>query len=100
MGQVEEMMALIAALKVNGLIEFPVLVNICTCLVQPIKDRVHSSYEVVGPSDPTREDNRSVSVAEVRARMAVFMSLPIENQGGLQSYSVFLTPPVVSVVLL
>jgi hypothetical protein len=43
-------------------------------MIQPIKDRVHPTYEYWGQSDPTREVNRKISKEEMVARVSQMYS--------------------------
>jgi hypothetical protein len=48
--------------------------SFCRRLNQPIKDRVHHTYEYWGQSDPTREVNRKVSREEMADRVSQIYS--------------------------
>jgi hypothetical protein len=48
--------------------------SFCRWMIQPIKDRLHSSYEYWGQSDPTCEVNRKVSKEEMVARVSQMYS--------------------------
>jgi hypothetical protein len=48
--------------------------SFCRRMIQPIKDRVHRTYEYCGQSDPTREVNRKVSREEMAARVSQIYS--------------------------
>lgn len=76
-----------------------VMVNMCSRLVQPIKDRVYKEYEMTGLVDPTWESRREVPDVEVCAQMAMFMMLPAGNTGSSKVYSVFWAPLEVSAVI-
>jgi hypothetical protein len=43
-------------------------------MIQPIKDRVHPTYEYWGQSDPTHEINRKVSKEEMVTRVSQMYS--------------------------
>jgi len=50
-------------------------------LVQPIRDRVHPSFEYWGRQDPTRGQNRKVPREEAVNRVARMMQGPIHDRG-------------------
>jgi hypothetical protein len=61
-------------LKKRGMTGASVARSFCRWLIQPIKDRVHPTYEYWGQSDPTCEFNRKVSKEEMAARVSQIYS--------------------------
>jgi hypothetical protein len=59
----------VANLKRKDLIGGSVAMSFCHRLIQPIKDRVHPTYEYWGQSDPTHEANCKVSQEEMATRV-------------------------------
>jgi hypothetical protein len=57
-------------MKNRGVTGAAVAKSFCRQMIQPIKDRVHPTYEYCGQSDPTREVNREVSKEEMVARVS------------------------------
>lgn len=80
-------MKIIKDLKESDLTALAVMVNMCSRLVQPIKDRVHLTYEMTSLADSTRESTREVPNNKVRARMATFTTVPASNIGAMKAYS-------------
>jgi hypothetical protein len=65
---------LISDLKKRGVIGVAMARLFCLWMIQPIKDRVHPTYEYCGQSDPTREVNCKVSKEEMAARVSQMYS--------------------------
>jgi hypothetical protein len=61
---------LVCDMKNRGVTGAAVARSFCRQMIQPIKDRVHPTYEYCGQSDPTREVNREVSKEEMVARVS------------------------------
>jgi hypothetical protein len=61
-------------MKKRGVTGAAVARSFCRRLIQPIKGRVHPTYEYWGQSDPTREVNRKVSKEEMAARVSQMYS--------------------------
>jgi hypothetical protein len=64
----KKVLELVKDLKNQGVTGGSVARSFCRRLIQPIKDRVHITYEYWGQSDPTREVNRKVAKEEMVAR--------------------------------
>jgi hypothetical protein len=62
-------LALVGELKKQGVTGAAVASLFCRRMIQPIKDRVHPTYEYVGQLGPTREVNHKVSKEEMAARV-------------------------------
>lgn len=67
MTQVADLMKIIKGLKENSLTASIMMLNMCSHLVQLMKDSVHPAYDMTGLADLTRECTREVSYDEVRA---------------------------------
>jgi hypothetical protein len=67
LGELKPVLELINELK-QGVTGAAVARSFCRRMIQPIKDRVHPTYEYWGQSDPMREVNRKVSKEEMAAR--------------------------------
>jgi hypothetical protein len=65
---------LVSDMKGQGVTGAAVARSFCCRMIQPIKDRVHPSYEYCGQSVPTREVNRKVSKEEMAARVSQMYS--------------------------
>jgi hypothetical protein len=65
---------LVSEMKKRGVTGAVVARSFCRRMVQPIKDRVHPTFEYCGQSDPTREVNRKVSKEEMAARVSQMYS--------------------------
>jgi hypothetical protein len=65
---------LVSDLKKRGVTGAAVARSFCRRMIQPIKDRVHPTYEYCGQSDPTREVNRMVSKEEMASRVSQMYS--------------------------
>jgi hypothetical protein len=65
--ELEPVLGLVSELKKQGVTGAAVARLFCRRMIQPIKDRVHPTYEYVGQTDPTREVNRKVSKEEMAA---------------------------------
>jgi hypothetical protein len=65
---------LVSDMKKRGVTGAAVARSFCRRLIQPIKGRVHPTYEYWGQSDPTREVNRKVSKEEMAARVSQMYS--------------------------
>jgi hypothetical protein len=65
MDNIKEVLALVRDLKVRGITWGSVASSFRRCLIQPIKDWVHATYEYWGQSDPTHEVNRKFSHEEM-----------------------------------
>jgi hypothetical protein len=65
---------LVSDMKNQGVTGAAVARSFCRRMIQPIKDRVHPTYEYYGQSDPTREVNRNVSKEEIAARVSQLYS--------------------------
>jgi hypothetical protein len=61
---------LVIDMKRRGVIGATVARSFCRRMIQPIKDRVHPTYEYCGQLDPTRQVNRKVSKEEMAARVS------------------------------
>jgi hypothetical protein len=66
----KEILEMVKDLKNRGVTGASVARSFCWRLIQPIKDRVHPSYEYWVQSDPTREVNRKVSMEEMAAKVS------------------------------
>jgi hypothetical protein len=62
--------------------------SFCQGLIQPIKDRVHPTYEYRGKSDPTREVSRKVSKEEMAARVSQMYSGKVKIKKCHKAHSV------------
>jgi hypothetical protein len=65
---------LVSDMKNRGVTGAEVARSFCRRMIQPIKGRVHPTYEYCGQSDPTREVNRKVSKEEMSARVSQMYS--------------------------
>jgi hypothetical protein len=65
---------LVSDMKGQGVTGAAVARSFYCRMIQPIKDRVHPSYEYCGQSVPTREVNRKVSKEEMAARVSQMYS--------------------------
>jgi hypothetical protein len=65
---------LVSDMKKWGVTGAAVARSFCRRMIQPIKDRVHPTYEYCGQSDPTRKVNRKVSKEEMAARVSQMYS--------------------------
>jgi hypothetical protein len=74
LGELEPVLELVNELKKQGVRGAVVARSFCRRMIQPIKDRVHPTYEYWGQSDPTREVNRKVSKEEMAARVSQMYS--------------------------
>jgi hypothetical protein len=63
----KEVLELVKDLKNRGVTGASVARSFCRWLIQPIKDRVHPTYEYWGQSDPMREVTRKVSKEDMAA---------------------------------
>jgi hypothetical protein len=61
---------LVRHLKKRGVTGASVARSFCRRLTQPIKDRVHPTYEYWGQLDPTREVNHKIFKEEMAARVS------------------------------
>jgi hypothetical protein len=61
-------------MKKRGVTGAAVARSFCWRMIQPIKDRVHPTYEYWGQSDPTREVNRKVSKEDMAGRVSQMYS--------------------------
>jgi hypothetical protein len=68
--ELEPVLELVNELKKQGVTGAAVARSFCRRMIQPIKDRVHPTYEYWGQTDPTREANRKVSKEEMVARVS------------------------------
>jgi hypothetical protein len=69
---------LVSELKKQGVTGVAVARSFSRRMIQPIKDRVHPTYEYWGQSDPTREINRKVSKEEMAARVSQMYSRKVK----------------------
>jgi hypothetical protein len=67
---IKKVLALVKDLKRRGMARGSVARSFCRRLIQPIKDRVHPTYEYWGQSDPTREVNCKVCREEMVRRVS------------------------------
>jgi hypothetical protein len=74
LGELKSVLELVNELKKQGVTGAAVARSFCWRMIQPIKDRVHPTYEYWGQSDPTREVNRMVSTEEMAARVSQMYS--------------------------
>ena len=81
MDQVSELMKDLADLKRKGLTAAAVCVTFYQCLTQPIKERVHASFDFWGHNDPSQEQSRVVPKEEVQARLSSFLDSLVSNKG-------------------
>ena len=81
MDQVAELLRDLADLKVKGLTAAAVCINFCQWLTQPIKERIHPGFKYRGHSDPSREQNHSVTKEEIIARVSSFLDSEVSNVG-------------------
>jgi hypothetical protein len=65
---------LVSDMKKRGVTGAAVARSFSRWMIQPIKDRVHPTYEYWGQSDPTREVNRKVSKEDMAARVSQMYS--------------------------
>jgi hypothetical protein len=68
--ELEPVLGLVGELKKQEVTGATVARSFCRRMIQPIKDRVHPTYEYVGQSDPTREVNSKVFKEEMAARVS------------------------------
>jgi hypothetical protein len=61
---------LVSNMKKRGVTGAAVARSFCRRMIQPIKDRVHPTYEYCGQSDPAREVNHKVSKEDMAARVS------------------------------
>jgi hypothetical protein len=69
MDGIKELLTLVGDLKKKGLTGGAVAISFCRHMIQPIKDRVHPTYEYWGQMDPTRDVNCKISQEEMTARV-------------------------------
>jgi hypothetical protein len=72
--ELKEVLEWVKDLKNRGVTGGSVARSFFRWLIQPIKDRVHSTYECWGQSDPTREVNRNLSMEEMATRVFLIYS--------------------------
>jgi hypothetical protein len=65
---------LVSDMKNRGVTGAAVARSFCRRMIQPIKDRVHPTYEYCGKSDPTSKVNRKVSKEEMASRVSQIYS--------------------------
>jgi hypothetical protein len=70
----KEVLEFVKDLKNQGVTVASVARSFCQWLIQPIKDRVHPTYEYWGQSNPTREVNHKVSKEEMASRVSQIYS--------------------------
>jgi hypothetical protein len=80
-------LALVDELKKQGVTGAAVARSFCRRMIQPIKDRVHPTYEYVGQSNPTREVNRKVSKEEMAARFSKMYARKVQVKKCPKAYS-------------
>lgn len=68
-------------LKARELMPMAIGINFCQRATQPIKNRVHPSYEYLGLVDPTREVDGAVSVDEIYHRLSGLFKSEFHNTG-------------------
>jgi hypothetical protein len=61
---------LVSDMKEQGVTGAAVARSFCRRMIQPMRDKVHPTYEYCGQSDPTRKVNRKVSKEEMAARVS------------------------------
>jgi hypothetical protein len=70
LAELKPLLELVSELKKKGVTGGAVARSFCRRMIQPIKNRVHPTYEYWGQSGPTREVNRKVSKEEMAARVS------------------------------
>jgi hypothetical protein len=70
----KRVLELVSDMKNQGVTGAAVARSFCRWMIQPIKDRVHPTYEYCGQSDPTREVNRKISKEEMAASVSQIYS--------------------------
>jgi hypothetical protein len=86
---------LVSNMKNQGVTGAEVARSFCRRMIQPIKDRVHPTYEYCGQFDPTREVNRKVSKEEMAARVSQIYSGKVKVKKCPRAHSLKrLTDPV------
>ena len=99
MKQVTALLTLVEEVKAAGINPTTVVARFCRRLVQPIKDRVHPSYEYKGPQDCTKEQFRYVRGEELRERiLTVLFTIEKENMSR-PPFSLANPAPLVSILL-
>lgn len=83
----DELLEKIVDLKARGLIAGAISINFCQRATQPIKYRVHPSYEYSGLDDPTREVHGKVPNSEVIDRVVEFFKGHISNRDVPKAFS-------------
>jgi hypothetical protein len=68
--ELEPVLGLVSELKKQRVTGVAIARSFCRRMIQPIKDRVHPTYEYMGQLDPTGEVNRKVSKEEMAARVS------------------------------
>ena len=81
MVQVECLLEEVAGLTARKLTGAAVTLCFCKRLTQPIQERVHPAYEYWGREDPTRGQNRKVSLVEAAIQVARIMAGQIRDKG-------------------
>jgi hypothetical protein len=72
--ELEGVPELVGDMKKQGVTGAAVARSFCRRMIQPIKDRVHPTYEYWGQSDPTREVTYKVFKEEMAARVSQMYS--------------------------
>jgi hypothetical protein len=67
-------------LKAEGLTGATVAISFCRCLIQPLQDQAHPTFEYWGQSDPTQVTQRKVFKAEMIARAKNIFGGQIHNK--------------------
>lgn len=96
MGQVNQLLGEIKALKKNGLTRIAVAIDFVHHSLQPLKDRSHAAYDYLGVQDQTRELNREITAEEVIGRIQIFLSGQVQNEAAPLPYTRSRPPPAVS----
>jgi hypothetical protein len=78
---------LVSDMKKRGVTGAAVARSFCRWMIQPIKDRVHPTYEYCGQSDPTREVNHKVSKEETATRVSQMYSGKVKVKKCLRAHS-------------